>query len=1676
MPMPSSAGSDLSLPLAQLALARHPMAADACPRPVRSGQTLGQLMEGAVPDPVLRHHYQVTVDGLPVPAERWAATVLRDGQRVNAWLVPAGGDDGRKFIRTVLQFAVMAAALWVGGGAGGAIASSWLASAAAATVTVVGNLAINALVPLPQPGLGDSERFSPAYYPESARNEVALYQPVRVPFGEHRFFPALQGMPIQESLGADVYLRYLLSLGPMPLEVDTSSIRIGETPLSEFEGVDYELRLAPDDPPLTLYTGDTFQLAVGALLAGPGSWTTRTTQPDTTELAVVLGFRAGLGAKDSKNRNQNASVAIEIQYRAAGSAESWRSVLATASQANQAVAGLGADRLDYGAIYASLDEFAGAVGALPGAQTGPVTITRREPGKPFRHVVRAFVPAGQFDVRVRRVTAVTDDERTVDDVHWEFLDSTKATDPNPQADHAVMALRIKGSDQLSGAIDTINMTVRRKAPSLNPDLVEGEAPDFSAIGPEDWQDVAVTRNPADAALFVLQGPMVARKAADTAIHWPSLAALWKWSHDNGFAFDFVLDRPMRRDDMLQMICAAARARPVRIEGRYHFVIDAPRAGGPVQVFTGLNVRNFRVSKSWPQPVHALRIPFLNRENDYRQDERILYLPGFSADGAGGTAVAELFERVELIGVTDPEAIWKLGYFHAATALSQTERYSFDVPDAEGLTAILGDLVALQHDVLVTGLAAARVTGRTLTEGGSVTAIGIDMPVRLEEGVDYGLVRRRIAGEASSAALKADPALPLAAIGEEEAGETALLTLSGPVDADIAPEIGEMIIIGETGKEYLEGLVKATRGLDNWGAGVEAVAYAPNRFEAGEGTIPPFDPKVTLPVDRRPAAPVLIGIEITDAGIAIAFDIVSGRSREVVRIDVGWRLHAEAGAAGPYEALPSLPGTSRVAVVPPGEPSESYDVSIVAVDLDGRRSDPLIVADISASDVLAPVTGASAQGVLSGEDGGPRLPRLRVVCDPIERDDVDVIHIEARPAGGLDSQWQVRDWLAPADPRKDVANVDPGELIDVAFRARTRRGVYSPRVVIASVQVPDVVVATDAAIPSLLLEDARQLMAEALGLDGLDFDQLSGLIADRARLGGRNAVLNRVADPLFVNGVDAWKPETGGLAVLPGGAPQAIFTAGDAGEVLSWRWPVRLVVEPGDWLQASADILFAAGGSAQLVAVIRDAGGEAIATLNLGEAVSTDTRAGGVAEISRASEAGFADAAMADIELRFTAPAAGVVFIGLDRPFAGFALPGQAEPTAFLPPDAEINATIARLERAVNGTAEIAQSAQVATQQGRADVTRIDRALFDNDGFLAEALELLAVEIESDIAAVYATNEELDSAFASFEEAVAFDLSTLETSLQGEISTRASLSDLALVQSDLEGSLAALNIALSAEIDGLGSDFDLAAIAIADLESKTSSFWLRVAAGNGWAGMQAYAEDINGVQTNYFRYAAQRFVYGIDYSDAGIRDDWNYPAGYKAAYAPWGTLIEYHNLVSGTKHWYRASDGVETMNSEQGLLASGVAPFLATQGPASTTSVVNSSMTDSWLTVCEVSLNSVPDHGKFHASGHIEWVQQQSTSPIAVATVQYRVIALNASSAELEFPSPVAAAPMSWEIDPSPDPKIYFVGLPYSPFNFVVAQPAGTFTGNLVFRLQARRISGSGPISVQAARLSVTRQF
>ncbi|RKQ95413.1 phage tail protein, partial [Maricaulis maris] len=1050
-------------------LSLHPFTADSVQTVTApAGFTLADIVERHVPDPILRAHLVVELDGIEVDRGSWDVTRIEPGEFLLLRVRPAG-DDGSKILRTILQVAVIAAATWVGGGAGGAIASAFWAAAAAATVQIVGSLIVNALVPPPQPNFGQGEAPSPTYSVDGARNQRLVYRPMPVLFGEHRVYPPLQGIPVQEIVGDDVYLRYLLNLGPMPLDCDVADIRIGETPITEYVGVEYEVRSKPTDPPITLYRDDPYTESVGSLLDG-GAWVSRSTQTDTTEIVVVLAFPQGLGQVDDQGRNKSLSASFEMRYRPAGSSDLWVTARPTAPQGNAAASAGGSDRLDW---FVGEGDLSNWTSNFPeGTASGAQTETRSEPGRPFRVALRAAVPKGQYDVEVRRTNAAQgDSKQKFDRLEWAALRSISSRDPMPLGDYAYMGVFIKASDQLSGVVDAINLVTKRRAHTLDAAIADADDPDLSEVSVDDWNGEAATRNVADNTLFLYRGGHTAVPLADSRIDWPAWAAFWRWCRDNGYTVDYVIDTPMTRAKAAQLLCAAGRARPIWINGKLSVVIDGPRADGERQLFTPRSTRGFRWRKAFPGTVHALRVAFTNREQGYREDEMLVFADGYSelgeaGGGPTGTLAASAYEKFELPGVTDPEVVWKLGRFWLYTALLQTETVEFDV-DIESVASRAGDLAAVAHDVMLVGLGSARVAGLTLDESGDVTAITLDQAADassgllvMEAGKDYAIRWREVVETGPSSGnykVTVTAALPVSTV----AGPITALQLPDPVDPADAPKVGQLVAFGESGKETFPVLIKRIRPGRDFAARIEAVAYAPERFDADSGTVPAFDTRITLPRAPRPPTPTHTETHVTDDGIFVRFDVPEAYADNLSGFQVRWRQSPEDGSTARFERLPDLRSDERVAVLPPGVPGRTYDVEIITLGDDGRGSDPLLVTEIGASDAVSAPAGVNVTPATFTGPGGASIPGVSLQWTAAEDPRLVDLLVYAKVAGADADEYVVVDTEPPRAGQGDIRGLVPGREYDFGFAYRDQRGaVTQVWTEVAGITVPDALVATD----------------------------------------------------------------------------------------------------------------------------------------------------------------------------------------------------------------------------------------------------------------------------------------------------------------------------------------------------------------------------------------------------------------------------------------------------------------------------------------------------------------------------------------------------------------------------------------------------------------------------------------
>ncbi len=890
-------------------LAPHPFAAERITAQMPAGATVADMaaqMTGGLRDAFL----QAWLDGEHIPRENWARTRPKAGTVLTFRAVPMGGGGGKNPLRTILSLALTAVMPQLGAGllgAFGATAGSLAGKFLTTGLGIVGKLALNALAPPGRPRFS-AQKESQTLFIQGAQNRAQPFGRVPRVLGRHRFVPPFGALPYTETVGSDQYLRLLFVWGYGPLKI--TDLKIGETPLSAFEGVEIETREGyPDDAPLTLYSNSVLQNDLGAAATQSTGYIVRTTEAEADEIGVDITLPRGLVKFGGGGGRLSTSVRVEVQYALAGTND-WsagsedftphaardislaskpaayrtkegnsivtridRVVLDAASAALSVIRGtafrIGVDEgaVETPAIPANkiplarierrsdgsdmiapediIDERdAGIFGvnfetggdfavtgapepnrlavAAGGLQFPGIEITGKQTAA-LRETVTFKVPKGQYDVRVRRMTAdASDDNRIFDETVWTALRTIRYAYPVRMPNLAMTALRIKATGQLNGVIDRFN------------GVVSSILPDWDG---ENWV-AQETCNPAALFRHVLQGNANARPLADARL---DLERLQEW-HEACAAqtrqFNMVVDYDISVREMLHSIAATGRASPTLLDGKWGVVEDRDQSV-PVQHFTPRNSYGFEGRKEFDELPQALRVRFVNRAKGWLQDERLVYDDGYNETNT------QRYETLELPGVTDAEAAWRDGRYHIAAARLRPETYSFSC-DVEHIVCTRGDLIRFSHDVPLFGLMTARVKS-LLAAGDAVTGVELDAVVTMQSGRAYAIRFRKADGSS----------LVLAA--QAVAGDTRTILFAIPVSD--GPQPDDLAMFGEAGLESVELVVKSIVPQSDLSARITCVDAAAGVHEADTGTIPAFNSHVTVPPElQRPPVPVLNEIQ------------------------------------------------------------------------------------------------------------------------------------------------------------------------------------------------------------------------------------------------------------------------------------------------------------------------------------------------------------------------------------------------------------------------------------------------------------------------------------------------------------------------------------------------------------------------------------------------------------------------------------------------------------------------------------------------------------------------------------------------------------------------------------------------------------------------------------------------
>ena len=758
-----------------------------------------------------------------VPYDQWKHVRPKPGCSMRVHAVPmgggGGGGGGKSPIRLIAMLAIMVVAayaaavigpmvagqMWGAGmimpGTSFAIASSVAGAIAGGVITMVGSALVNAMIPASspasrsvdtnQPSYGSS-LSTPTYSIMGVRNRANPLGVVPKVYGRRRVFPMLAANTYTETQGSDQYFRSLFCFGYGPLDI--TDIKIGETDITDFIGVEYEVRQGFDnDSPTTLFSKTVHEDSLNVRLTQSGSWSTRTTRVNTDEITVDINLPRGLTKFENGGGRSQRSVELSVEYSPTG-AGSWTSA-------------------------------------------GTISLTDNSTSA-VRGTLRWTVSNGQYDVRIKRNTADSTDDTIMDSTYWSALRSVTSEYPINMTGLALLAVRIKATEQLNGVIDTLNAVCTSMLPIWN-----GAT----------WSAPTATRNPAWAWCDVLRGAANNRPTDDedidlaTVLDWATACDATSPQGDGPmWQYDAVHDKGTTVDQMLRDIAAAGRARYIRRDGKESILRDIAQTTA-FQHFTPRNSWGFRSVKTFVDHPHALRCRFINPNEGWQEDEVIVYSDGYNADGSSGLTAATLFEQIDMIHCTSEKQAWREGRYHMAAALLRPATYELNT-DVENFACQPGDLVHVAFDVPMWGQWQSRIRSMTFNGGGEATSITLDSAVTMETGRTY-VTRIRRTSDNGSLLVQV-----LTVVGQQTT-----LTFSTPVPVADVPDVGDLVMFGETDEESVRLIVKSIQRGPDLSAKIMMVDEAPAVHTSYTGAIPAFTSNITqvAPVEQQtPPVPTI----------------------------------------------------------------------------------------------------------------------------------------------------------------------------------------------------------------------------------------------------------------------------------------------------------------------------------------------------------------------------------------------------------------------------------------------------------------------------------------------------------------------------------------------------------------------------------------------------------------------------------------------------------------------------------------------------------------------------------------------------------------------------------------------------------------------------------------------------
>jgi len=898
---------------------------------VDEGMSVERVIDSLFPQNI---KVQVMIDDKTVERELWAELIPPLDSHFSIIAIPAGGK-GKNPLAIILMLAVVVAAAWAAPIllAGTALAGSAAAIAGVtAAIGAVGSLLVSmiASTPLQSSSNRNSDvKESTTQFIEGASNAIDPYGVIPINLGTNRMFPKQAARPYTETSSNLQYVRQLFTYG-FGKHVITDR-KFGETPIGEYSDIDLEDKLNGDlSDGTSIYSNDVYQESISTVVAASEGYILRTTQTNSNEAEMDLTFGRGLTIYNDAGNRTEASVEFELQFAPTGTSD-WSSgsagisyssknvtipsryigqvlihrqgyfsvfyrnshvvflnyytgevVLKSYTSANSVLPSDPVPPTPYGHIriasilvtdsgatvtderinnvpeyFADLTHFTPSVSSMT-LTIGAGTITSNKfritasTAEPLRISKRMVFPsAAQYDVRIKRLTADSVIDKQIDECTLTALKSIRYIQPVAQEDISGTAMRILGTDQLNGSIQNYNVICSTIIP-------------FYDVDTDSWVE-GVSSDPASIYRYVLQCDafVESKRLPDARINISKLEEWSDYCREKGLTYNRVIDYEASIDDVLNDICAAGMATKHYVDGVYSVIVDNERDTVKGLV-TPRNSWGYKGIITYPELPHAFRVEFRNPDKGYQIDERIVYQDGYNESNATD------FERIELSNCTSASLAYYYARRYLATLKLQPEVHTFNM-DFENLAFNRGDRIQLVNDVVLVGVGQGRITA--LTDNGThVTSFTIDETLTIPTVTNFGARIRHADG--SGCLWYEIVNVP---------GERNTFTFVTPVLIASAPGLDSLCAFTDFSSQL--DLVVSSITLDtNHNAQINAINYAPSRFNADTEVIPDFTSNIIQQIGAyTPDAPILNGEIASDETVMSKNSDGSYTSRMIINL-------------------------------------------------------------------------------------------------------------------------------------------------------------------------------------------------------------------------------------------------------------------------------------------------------------------------------------------------------------------------------------------------------------------------------------------------------------------------------------------------------------------------------------------------------------------------------------------------------------------------------------------------------------------------------------------------------------------------------------------------------------------------------------------------------------------------